>query len=378
MRTDLIGPPERFVFDRAPLLVYWEATRACDLACVHCRAEAIPTPHPLELSTAEAEVLFGQIAQFDSDPPPHLVITGGDPLHRLDLFNLIAFGKRLGLSISVTPAGTQRLTYEVIRRFKEAGVSNLALSLDGSDASKHDAVRGVDGSFRWTLEAVPAALAQGVPLQINTIVTADTVDDLPRIFEVLQSLRISRWALFFLIPTGRGRTLAEVTPWQSERVLGWLWGLMETRQARFPIKTTEAHHFRRIAFRRMRARAATAESILNSPVGRGFGVRDGNGVVFVSHIGQVYPSGFLPLGGGNIRWKSLPAIYRHDDLFRRLRNVGCLRGKCGVCEFRAICGGSRARAYATSGDPMQSDPLCSYQPGGPLQNPTTGSSPAIA
>jgi radical SAM protein len=355
---------ERLCLDRAPRLVYWEATRACELACVHCRAEAIPHRHPLELSTHEAKALFRQIATFSADPKrlPHLVITGGDPLQRPDLFDLIEYGRGLGLPISVTPAGTPRLNPQTLRQFKEVGIRSLALSLDGSDASRHDAFRGVRGSFRWTLAATRSAQAQRIPLQINTMVTADTLEDLPRLYHLVSEVGVSRWALFFLISVGRGRQLEEITPRQCERLLHWLCDLAESPETSFALKTTEAHHFRRIVYLRMRARGLEEEAILQTPIGRSFGVRDGNGIVFISHLGQIYPSGFLPLSAGDVRQESLMEIYCHSELFCALRDADRLKGKCGHCPFRAICGGSRARAYAATGDPLESDPLCLYQP----------------
>ena len=350
-----------FLYDRAPLLVYWESTRACDLACVHCRAEATTWRNPLELRTDEVRDLLEQIAAFGKRPP-HLVITGGDPLQRPDLFELVAYGRSLGIAVSVTPAGTPRLTADVIGQFKDAGVNALGLSLDGSDATRHDAFRGEAGSFAWTVEGIRRAAEQELPVQVNTMVTARTVEDIPEIYDVLCALGIARWALFFLIATGRGATLRGITAEESERFLNRLWRLVP--DAPFPIKTTEAHHYRRIAFVNMHRRGLSAEDIARTPVGRGFGIRDGNGVVFVSHTGAVYPSGFLPLSAGNVRRQSLVDIYRDSRLFRQLRDVDQLQGKCGRCEFRALCGGSRARAYADTGDPMAADALCLYEPRG--------------
>lgn len=347
-------------FDEAPLLVYWEATRACDLACIHCRAEAVLQRHPLELRTDEVKTLLRQIVEFGSAPLPHLVITGGDPLKRPDLLEVIAYARALGLRTSVTPAGTEKLTQQMIQQLKDSGVSSLALSLDGSDAKKHDAFRGVPGSFQCTLAAARYAKTVGIPLQINTMVTASTLDDLPLIYALLRKLEIVRWALFFLIPLGRGRALPGITPERCEKLLNWLCDLAE--EAPFPIKSTEAHHFRRVAFLRMKSRGMDDEAILQTPIGRGFGVRDGNGVVFISHIGNIYPSGFLPLSAGNVRRDNLVEIYRHSELMRSLRDVNQLQGKCGCCSFRAICGGSRARAFALTGNPMESDPLCLYRP----------------
>lgn len=348
------------VYNQAPMLIYWEATRACELACVHCRAEAVSFRHPLELSTEEAKDLMHQIAAFEGRRLPHLIITGGDPLQRPDLFELIPYGRKLGLTISVTPAGTARLTPAIIRQLQQSGISSLGLSLDGSNAQRHDAFRRVDGSFAWTETAARAARECGLPLQINSMVTAQTLSDLPAIYELLKKWKIARWALFFLIPTGRGRDLHDLSPSDAERFLNWLW----QTAAPFPIKTTEAHHYRRIAYLKMRRRGISEREILSTPVGRGFGIRDGNGILFVSHTGQVFPSGFLPLQAGNVRHQSLPDIYRHSDLFCALRDVNRLKGKCGRCEYRAICGGSRARAYATDNDPLASDNLCPYQPRG--------------
>lgn len=350
-----------FTHDHAPRLVYWESTQSCALACVHCRAAAMARRHPDELNTGEARKLLDQIAAFGSDPAPHLVITGGDPLNRPDLFELIDYGTQLGLSISVTPAGTAALTPEIIRQFHQAGVASLALSLDGSTPALHDAFRGVDGSYNWTLNGARNIIAHGIPLQINTMVTAETLTDIPAIYEVVKKLGITRWALFFLIATGRGSSLAEITPAESERLLNWFAEVNHDPTKSFMIKTTEAHHFRRIAVQRMQRRLSD-DMIMQTPLGRGFGIRDGNGIVFVSHRGEVYPSGFLPLESGNVRRDSLVNIYRHSPLFQALRDPDQLKGKCGDCPFRGLCGGSRARAYAATGDPLESDPLCIYQP----------------
>jgi radical SAM protein len=350
----------QFTYSNAPMLVYWEATQSCTLACIHCRAAALPSRHPNELSTLEARALFNQIVAFDSRPP-HLVITGGDPLQRPDLFALIDYGRSLGLSISVTPAGTAALTPQVVEQFKQAGVASLALSLDGDTPQRHDTFRGVPGSFDWTLDGARTIIAEGIPLQINSIVTAETLANLPQMYQVVKDLGITRWALFFLIATGRGSSLAEVSPAQSEQLLNWLWEINRAPETSFAIKTTEAHHYRRIIVQRLQHRM-TEEKIFNTPAGRGFGIRDGNGIVFVSHQGEVYPSGFLPVSAGNVRTDSLNHIYRDSPLFNALRDPDQLTGKCGDCPFRIICGGSRARAYAATGNPLASDPLCPYQP----------------
>lgn len=351
----------QFTYDKAPRLVYWEATQSCALACIHCRAAALAHRHPDELDGTESRSLLRQIAAFSGDSPPQLIVTGGDPLRRPDLFELIDYGRSLGLAISATPAGTEALTPAVIDQFAQAGVASLALSLDGSTSARHDAFRGVAGSYAWTIEGARAIVARKIPLQINTMVTAQTIDDIPLIYQMVKELGITRWALFFLIATGRGSSLDEVSPAQSERLLNWLWEITRAPETSFVIKTTEAHHYRRIAVQRMR-RHLSEDGIMGTPVGRGFGIRDGNGIIFVSHRGEVYPSGFMPMSVGNIRQESLAHIYRHSPLLQALRDPDRLSGKCGECQFRLVCGGSRARALAATGDPLGSDPLCIFQP----------------
>jgi radical SAM protein len=351
----------RLVFDRRPVLVYWELTQACDLACKHCRAEAIPQRHPLELSTEEGKRLLKELRAF-GDPPPHVVMTGGDVMHRPDLFELIDYAVGLGLPVSVAPSGTNRLTSEVIKELKALGVQGMSLSLDGSTAQRHDEFRGVPGCFDRTLQAAQAIREADLPLQINTLVTADTLPDLPQICELMDQLEVTRWSLFFLVQVGRGKALQPITTAQAEKLFQWLYE--RAKEAPFAIKTTEAMHFRRVAYQRMQLEGLSGEQIRRTSIGRGFGIRDGNGIMFISHLGEVYPSGFLPLAAGSIRRASPVEIYRNSALFQGLRDPSGYKGKCGRCEFNRICGGSRARAYAATGDPLESDPLCAYQPQG--------------
>jgi radical SAM protein len=358
-------------------MFYWELTRACDLACRHCRAEAISSRHPEELSTQECIQLLRVALGFGA-PLPHLVLTGGDPLKRPDLFEVVAEARDRGFRVSLAPSGTPLLTHGAIRQIAESGVHSMSLSLDGSTAELHDAFRGVPGCFASTLQAGGWIRDSGIPLQINTLVTADTLGDLPALYERMLEMGIARWSLFFLIATGRGRALREIEPAESERLFHWLYDL--SRSAPFEIKTTEATHYRRVALVRMRSEGIPDATIARTPVGRGFGVRDGNGILFVSHTGDVYPSGFLPLWAGNARTASIVDIYRGAELFTRLRDVTQLSGRCGVCPFQEICGGSRARAYAWTGDCMASDPLCPYrpQPHSPIGSPTYGAPPSGA
>lgn len=343
-------------FHSAPMLVYWEVTRACDLACRHCRAEAQPLRHPLELTTEEGYRLLEQLRTF-GDPPPHIVFTGGDPLKRPDLFDWLRRSVEMGFLTAITPSGTYALTREVVHRFKDVGVWMMSVSVDGSTAERHDAIRQVPGGFAQTINAIRWAKEVGLPLQINTLVCAETYDDIPNIGTLLADLEVERWSVFFLVATGRGKVLGDITPEQAEALLHWLYEF--SQEAPFAIKTTEAHHYRRVALER--ARAEGNQHKLKS-LRRGFGIRDGSGVMFISHIGEIYPAGFLPIVVGNVRTDNPMDVYRNHPLFQSLRNPDLYKGKCGVCEFRHICGGSRARAYATYGDPLESDPLCVYVP----------------
>jgi radical SAM protein len=347
-------------FSKNPLLVYWEMTQACGLACKHCRAEAMPTSHPLELSTMESYAFLKQLTAF-GDPLPHLILTGGDPLRRGDIYQLIDYARGLGLEVSITPSATPELTNDAIARLKEHGIQSLGLSLDGSCAEKHDAIRAVPGTFERTLEAARHAGRLGLPIQINTLVAQETAEDLPAIYELLRSsFPVMRWSLFFLISVGRGKALNEVSPKEGERIMNWVLDLVP--HAPFLVKTTEAPSYRRIAINKMRAAGMAGQQMKQTSVYQGFQIRDGHGIVFVSNLGEVYPSGFLPLRCGSVRTQSLVDVYRDSEIFRALHSPDKFHGKCGLCEYSHICGGSRARAFAHTGDPLGSDPFCPYEP----------------
>jgi radical SAM protein len=342
------------------MIVYWEMTRACGLACKHCRAEAMPTPHPLELTPIESKELLAQIASF-GDPVPHLILTGGDPLSRKDLYNVIDDARALELEVSITPSATPELTNDAIAKLKEHGIQSLGLSLDGSCAARHDTIRAVPGTFDRTVEAARHAGRLGLPIQVNTLVAAETVDDLPAIYELLRtSFPVMRWSLFFLISVGRGKALNEVSPAEGERLMDWVLDLVP--HAPFVVKTTEAPSYRRLALTRMRAAGMHAAEVEKTSVYRGFQIRDGHGIVFVSNVGEVYPSGFLPLPCGNVRSEALSNTYRNSPVFRALHAPEKFLGRCGACEYRQICGGSRARAFAYTGNVLESDPFCAYVP----------------
>jgi AdoMet-dependent heme synthase len=357
-------------FDRSPFLVIWETTRACDLACKHCRAEAVTRRHPGELTTGEAREMMDRVRAFGN---PLFILTGGDPLKRDDTVELVRYGAEIGLRMAMTPSGTPLMTREVLERLAEAGLSRLAVSLDGSTAAIHDEFRGVDGSYDWTIRMIQVARELGLSTQINTTVAAHNVDDFDNLVSLMGELGISLWSVFFLVPTGRARAEDIASPEQFEHVFHRMYDL--SRTAPFDIKSTAAPHYRRVVLQRQVAERRTGDRSeapdaltagigfsLADGVGRAKGVNDGNGILFVSHTGEIFPSGFLPIAAGNVRTNDLVDVYRESAVFRRLRDPEALKGKCGVCEYRDVCGGSRARAYAMTGDPLEAEPFCTHVP----------------
>ncbi|HEU4326643.1 MAG TPA: TIGR04053 family radical SAM/SPASM domain-containing protein [Roseiflexaceae bacterium] len=346
-------------YARTPLNIYWELTQACTLACRHCRAAAMPAPHPRELTPDEGIAFLRQIPEFGA-PLPHLILTGGDPMARADLPELIDEAEALGIGLSITPAVTPGLTRAALAGLVGRGVQGVGLSLDGASAERHDAIRGIPGCFERTLEAIRWVGELGLPLQINTLVTAETAPDLPAVYRLLQSAPVARWSLFFLIAVGRGRVLQPLEPAAAEELMGWVYEL--SREAPFAVATTEAPSYRRVALERMRADRLSSEQIRQTPVYRGFGIRDGHGIVFVSSTGEICPAGFLPLPAGNVRTDRIARVYRESPLFQALHHPERFGGNCGSCGYRTLCGGSRARAYAAASDPLAADPLCTYRP----------------
>ena len=352
-------------FNERPYIAIWEITQACDLSCVHCRACAQPKRNPLELSTDEGKRLIDQVAEMNI---PVFVLTGGDPIKRPDLFELIQYATQVGVRVSLTPSATPLLTREIIHRLKRCGLARLAVSLDGSNQEIHDAFRGLSGSFDRTMEAIEWANEAGLPVQINTTFSRRNYEDFDRIAMLLENKRIALWSVFFLVPTGRGKLGDLLADFEFENIFSKLYCL--SQRASFHIKTTEAQHYRRYALQQDVLKKQgkqmpetgsfhkEQDSIGRAPRG----LNDGKGFVFIAHTGEVYPSGFLPISGGNVRIQSLRHIYRNSAIFRQLRMPDQLGGKCGACEFRNICGGSRARAYTVAGDPMAEEPCCSYVP----------------
>jgi radical SAM protein len=373
--------------DERPFMVIWETTNACDLACRHCRAEAISEVEPGTLTTEEGKRLLDQIEQFGK-PRPIVILTGGDPFKRDDIFELIAYGTEIGLPIAVSPSGTPLLNRANLARAKEAGAKAMSLSIDGSTPELHDNFRRVEGSFRMTVDGWQAAHDVGLKVQLNTTVTRYNLYDLPNIFKLVQDMGVMTWSVFFLVPTGRGRVEDEVTPQEYEDVMNWLYDASKLMS----VKTTEGHHYKRIVIQRTildelgvdpgpimglgetyerlradfekladygNARYVEEDRMRRSPMH----INAGNGFVFISRRGEVFPSGFMPVAGGSVKEGSLVDIYRDSELFQSLRSPDLYEGRCGMCEFRYVCGGSRSRAYAVTGSPVGEEPFCTYQPG---------------
>lgn len=357
-----------FDFAQSPFVVIWETTRACDLACVHCRAEAVPFRRPDELTTDEAKAMLRKVREFGRLV---FVLSGGDCLKRPDVYELIRYGFELGLRMAVTPATTPLATPEAIAKLKDAGIARLAVSLDGSTPAIHDAFRRVDGSFDWGVRILDECRRIGLSTQVNTVIARHNVDDFDNLAALMARLGIVFWEVFFLVPTGRAKPADVATAIEYERVFEKMYEL--SKQAPFDIKATAAPQYSRVliqqqvAERRAGLREGTPDTLtggvmfsLSDGIGRARNVNDGDGFMFISHIGEIMPSGFLPIAAGNVRTDDLVSVYRNAPLFRDLRDRSRLKGKCGVCEFVNVCGGSRARAYGMTGDYHASDPFCAY------------------
>ena len=359
-------------FNKDPFIVIWELTRACQLKCLHCRADAQYTRDPRELTFDESKNLIDQIYDMNN---PILVFTGGDPLMREDIFKIAKYAVEKGVRVSMTPSATPNVTKEAIEKAKEVGLSRWAFSIDGPTAEIHDHFRGTAGSFELTMERIKYLHELEIPIQINTVISRYNVDFLEEMAKMVEDLKCVLWSVFFLVPTGRGQVTDMISPALHEKVLRWLYDL--SKRVSFDIKTTEAMHYRRVVIQQKLREAhkqtneinyltaLTEKGLTGSIDGLGRapkGVNDGNGFVFISHIGDVYPSGLLPVKAGNVRETPLAEIYRESPIFKDLRNPDGFKGKCGVCEFRYVCGGSRSRAYAMTGDYLESEPFCVYIP----------------
>ncbi len=344
-------------FGRAPLMFYYEVTQACDLVCKHCRASAQSEPDPLELTTAQSKALIDQVATFPLRPT--VVMTGGDPLKRSDLFELIRHAVAAGLQVALTPSATPLATPAAFQKAWEAGVRSLGISLDGADAETHDAFRGWEGSFARTLNMLADARELGFAVQVNTSITRRNFHQIDALAELLSTQGIAMWSVFFLVPVGRGVEEQRISADEYEIAFERLWE--HSRQRPFGVKTTEAPHYRRFVLEQgghplqgPGKKNDDSRRVHRAPLGVG----DGKGIMFVSHNGEIYPAGFLPVQCGRFPENSAVDAYQNHPTFLALRDPDGFKGVCGVCEYRQVCGGSRSRAYAVTGDILESEPDC--------------------
>jgi AdoMet-dependent heme synthase len=389
-----------------PRLIFWELTKGCNLRCIHCRASATELSSPSDLSTEAALDIIDQMAAVST---PILVLSGGEPLFRSDVFQLARYGTDKGLRVALATNGTL-VTKECAREIVDAGVRRVAISLDGADASTHDAFRGIPGAFDAALAGMRNLKILGMSVQINTTIARHNAHQLPDVLKLARSLRADALHTFLLVPVGCGVNIAAeqmVPPAEYEEILNWFYD--QSLQGGIELKATCApHYFRVVRQRRVAERSAaqisqravepvreglpTAPAIgpteMTMPGSTGIEIRTqgvglptghpgmhpsdmnamtkgclaGTAVCFISHQGEVYPCGYLPVLAGDLKRQSFAEIWQDSLVFNQLRDVGNLKGKCGCCEFRNICMGCRARAYAATGDYLDEEPFCVYQP----------------
>jgi len=367
-------------FESKPRLVFWEVTKGCNLRCVHCRASATELSSPNDLATSTALKIIDQIAEFSN---PILVLSGGEPLYRSDIFQLARYGTDKGLRIALATNGTL-VTKEVARMIVDSGVKRVSISLDGADSETHDTFRGIPGAFDAAVQGLRNLKALGMSVQINMTIARHNAHQLPEVLGLAKSLGADALHTFLLVPVGCGVDIAAeqmVPPEEYERMLNWFYD--QSLEGGIELKATCAPHYFRVARQRRVADRKAAEAMAGS-TGIEFkpaGVRPaaatghpgdmnamtkgclaGTGVCFVSHEGEIYPCGYLPALAGDLRKQTFSDIWQNSVVFHQLRDTGNLKGKCGCCEFRNICMGCRARAYAASGDYLAEEPFCVYEP----------------
>jgi radical SAM protein len=346
-----------------PRVIAWESTRACNYACQHCRAQAQKQADPNQLTTKEAYNLIDQIAAFCK---PIFIISGGDPLLREDIFDVAKYASTQGLRVAMSPSGSN-ITPEVIKKMKSSGIKIISLSLDGSSAKVHDEFRVVHGAFDLAMHNMTLACAEQMPFRINTTVTQHNIDDLSNIQKLVTDMGAVEWDVFMLVPTGRGKIYMEIAPDKYEETLRSIYKTTLTSQT--PIKITCAPQYNRIVTQHITQQHKHQQSqqpvtceIKNKSHHSGGGGRcmAGNGFCFISHVGEIYGCGFLPIKAGDIRQQNFSEIYENSILFKQLRNPDMLKGKCGICKYKTVCGGCRARAFSTVNDYLQEEPYCNY------------------
>ena len=359
-------------------VVMWELTRACRLGCAHCPVGAQPRRSPLELSTYEAYKTIDQIVSLN---PEEVIITGGDPFERSDLYQLLDYARRRGLQPSLMVSATPALTGAAIGKLKRNGLGRLILSVDSSTPERHDAARGIAGQFGATLMAIRWARTAELPVEVNTLLTPRNLRDIDTVAELLGDVEVQRWNIYFAVPVGSTKQTEMLSPEQVENVFEKIYDL--GTRVPFSIRTFEAPHYRRFVLQKaVEARQKRMEELFDLQAEGGVRIGDDagrsavavNNYLYISHTGEVTVSPFLPLTAGNVRYQPLATVQQYGELFAAVRDEVNLKGKCGRCEFKTVCGGSRARGFAVTGDLFAADPLCAYQPGTFL--PVAATSPA--
>lgn len=338
-----------------PQLIAWEITGACNLRCEHCRGASTGRRDPDELSTDEAFELIDEIVAFAS---PILILSGGEPLMRDDVYDIARHGIDRGLRVVLATNGTL-IARDVAHRLRDIGIARVSVSIDGTDAETHDAFRGMPGAFDGAMRGISEILDAGISLQINTTISNKNIDQIPGILDLSIGLGADALHIFLLVPTGRGREEDEIPAIEYERILNWFYD--QQKKVKIQLKATCAPHYFRIMHQRAKKEGISIHG------GHGFGAMTrgclgGTGFCFISRIGEVYPCGYLPVLAGNVREEGFREVWDHAKVFEDLRDVSKLEGKCGICEYKMICGGCRARAYAATGDYLAEEPYCVYQP----------------
>jgi AdoMet-dependent heme synthase len=339
-------------------LVAWEITRNCNLECVHCRAAATKGPYTGELDTKAGFKLLDQMAELGE---PIVILTGGEPLLRQDIFEIAEYGTKKNLRMVMAPNGTL-ITDKIAKKLIDAGIKRISISLDGASKEIHDKFRGVKGAFDSALGGIQHAKNAGIEFQINTTITKANLDQIPAIQQLAIDLGAVAHHIFLLVPTGRGKYIInqEITSIEYEETLNWFYDQKD--KTPLQLKATCAPHYYRILRQRAKkeGKAVTFQTHGLDAVTRG--CLGGTGFCFISHRGIVQPCGFLDITCGDVTRESFVEIWKNSKIFKELRNFDELKGKCGVCEYKKVCGGCRARAYEATGDYLAEEPLCSYSP----------------
>ena len=340
-------------------LVAWETTRRCNLACKHCRAVAEDHPYDNELDTKASFKLLEQIKEVGD---PIIILTGGEPLLRDDIFDIAAFGTKLGLRMVMAPTGTL-ITQESAKKMKTSGIKRISVSLDGSTPETHDDFRGLKNAFNNSIQGINIAKQAGIEFQINTTITKTNLNQIPKILDLAENLGAVAHHIFLLVPTGRGKYIvdSEINAKEYEETLNWFYDQRD--KTSLQLKATCAPHYYRILRQRAKedGKKISFETHGLDAVTRG--CLAGTGFCFISHVGRVQTCGFLDVECGNITQQTFKDVWENSQVFNKLRNFNNLEGKCGICEYKRVCGGCRARAYEATGNYLAEEPLCSYQPG---------------